>query len=645
MLGVNDKRIDGQIDNVSAVRPFQFAATEEAGFARVTIAIIGGGAGGVGAALALADAGYFVDLYEGKSELLLGTSNKTPGRAGHGYHYIHEKTAKLYLDATIEVVQRFPGCLRGDGQPDDHYLQHGLYCIMKQKRDLPPDKAQFASIYSKEEILKNYAAIKDYYRELVAKDPSKKVFGDPDQFCRILSPAEMEKYRDTINLDIVDTIVDTREELLNWPKLRRTLIDKVIRHPNIRVHLNSRVDMPALRPDSIGFEFQVTDSSSTQVTNHSPTQVRKSLTKKRYIQRADFLINATWEEIERFNQQVDIYMEPESRTNRLKTIIKVRLPPEICNHPSVFFCMGPHAMVSNMGDGTAMTTYALVTNVSQTTGLFIAPQEQQLLDGLVNFEEEIRMAHQIINGVSNYFPRIGQATIEGKGYGIIKTRGTVDLFDPNSEVNKREEIGVEEQLIGWIDNACMKLLHFILNGKEVLALVNKSIHAMRTVNYLSEASLMEYDLVPMSSNALYGKIIEFKCDETGFCYRLLSSGAEEKAGLILWSDLPKDFPRNETAILADKSKVLPLILSSISAVNPAFSCVSVSLITNVKILQRMLSAMLQRYSRASDYELCDLHPRDGRQAVEKMRLSFFGAMRTKQSAMQEISALSITCSQ
>ena len=429
----------------------------------IKIAIAGGGAGGVGAALELARAGYLIDMYEKRSALLSATSNKTPGRAGHGYHYVHKKTAELYLKATIEVVKCYPDCLLGSGYPETHYLRHGLYCIMKQKEDLHDNQAQFASIYPKKQILQTYSAIKECYRSLVAEDSSNQVFGDPDNFHHVLSSLEMEKYRETINLDIVDTIVDTREELLNWPKLRSNLIAEVNSHPNIRIHYNSTIDSPQQRNDRIGFNFTVNGR----------------------LCEADIFINATWEGIEKLNQKIFIHMEPESRTNRLKTIIKARLPASLKEHPSVFFCMGPHAMISNMGDGTVMSTYAQVTNVSLSTGLFISEEAQQCLNGVGDVEEEIQIANQIIDGVSQYFPPMREARLLNKGYGIIKTRGTVDLFDPNSEVNKREEIGVEEQLVGWVDNACMKLLHFILNGREVLDLVRKTERAQEAICFIS----------------------------------------------------------------------------------------------------------------------------------------------------------------
>lgn len=84
---------------------------------------------------------------------MLGTSNRTPGRAGLGFHYIHLETGLLYLNATLKVIKAYPGCMRGSGQGDDHFMRHGLYFIMKDKNSLPPEKEQFASIFSKDDIL------------------------------------------------------------------------------------------------------------------------------------------------------------------------------------------------------------------------------------------------------------------------------------------------------------------------------------------------------------------------------------------------------------------------------------------------------------------------------------------------------------
>lgn len=52
-----------------------------------------------------------------------------------------------------------------------------------------------------------------------------------------------------------------------------------------------------------------------------------------------------------------------------------------------------------------------------------------------------------------------KAQILDVGFGIIKTRGAVDIFDPGSKFHERDYLGVEEQQIGWIDNACLGCTH------------------------------------------------------------------------------------------------------------------------------------------------------------------------------------------
>ncbi len=417
------------------------------------VAVLGGGAGGVGTALELAKAGYHVDLYEKKSELLAATSNQTPGRAGQGYHYVDKETAKLYLKSTIEVAKHYPDCLLGVGDdPEASYLRHGLYCIMKQAEDLEEADKAHASIFSKERVLETYDAIKEYYRTLVAEDPSNKIFGEPDDFYRVLTPEEMQQYSETINLSLVDIVVDTREQLLNWPKLRQELISEVSKNPYITVHLNSTVDNPKIKDSGIGFTF---------TASGVPRE-------------ANVLINATWENIEALNQKLDIVTPRGFYTYRLKIIVTMELPPDQQKHPSVFCAMGPHTMTSNMGNGTIMCTYSPVTNVSSWTTAEVPKEYRRFLENNVKLQEEMEKATEIREGASKYLPFILAALIIKTGYGIIKTIGGVDVFDPDSKVHTRRELGVEEKRIGVINNSCLKLLHFKMNGKEVLELVKKT---------------------------------------------------------------------------------------------------------------------------------------------------------------------------
>ena len=63
---------------------------------------------------------------------------------------------------------------------------------------------------------------------------------------------------------------------------------------------------------------------------------------------------------------------------------------------------------------------------------------------------------------------------------------------------------------------------------------------------------------------LKGKIIEFKSTDKGLKYRVIGLDQEEKTGLILWGELPKNFPKDKNKILAEKDALLPEILKATS---------------------------------------------------------------------------------
>lgn len=72
------------------------------------IIIIGGGIAGCTTALELAKAGFEITILEKKSDILQGTSAKTPGRMGLGYHYFDTATAKIYMESTIDFMKNIP---------------------------------------------------------------------------------------------------------------------------------------------------------------------------------------------------------------------------------------------------------------------------------------------------------------------------------------------------------------------------------------------------------------------------------------------------------------------------------------------------------------------------------------------------------
>ncbi len=434
------------------------------------VAIVGGGVAGVGAALALAKTGrYKVTLFEQRGGLLLASSNVTPGRAGHGFHYLDTKTGETYLESTIEVLREFPGCSLGFGYKDTDYRRHGIYVIAKDSQS------------ETKQILNSYRSYKDHYEEMVKKDPENKLFGDPKDFYKVRDKNEFSR---VINLNKVDTIVDTREELLNWPKVRQRLLDGVYRHTKIKIVKNAHMSI-----------------------KYSADRLRYVLRNKNNDKEYHFkhVINATWENIEYLLSQISIPYIPRSRTNRLKAIVTFQLPEVLKTHPSIFFCMGPFCMFSNMGDGTGMITYAPTTNIHSSSDVLVPEKYRDYLDDNCSKEDKTALAKKIISGVAEFLPPIRDVTSLRLGFGIVRTMGSVDIFDPKSDFHRRRELGVKLPCAGIIVNASMKLMHFLRNGQLVVKYLDRDVinvsnlaRIKESLNHIKRNHSQKIDLLPRS---------------------------------------------------------------------------------------------------------------------------------------------------
>ncbi|MES2998285.1 MAG: FAD-dependent oxidoreductase [Pseudomonadota bacterium] len=414
------------------------------------IVILGGGVGGVMTALRLAEKIPTIDIVilEKKSDLLSATSDCTPGRMGLGFHYVDLETASHYLEQTIKFVREFKdrcsGLMVGENFESDHPLRNGRYFITKD------------TLFSKEKILEVYEKLKERYRCLVNEDPENKVFGDPEHFYQIL---QEEEYKNQVNMEKVDIGIETREHLLNWPIFKKFLLGQLEKHSNIKI---------------------ITDSPVEKVERLYRTGGYLISSKEAY--QADFLINATWEHVAYFNSQLDFFpASGEIRTNRAKAMVTFELPTVARYFPSMFFCMGPYCMFSNLGerDGKylGMITYAKETNRLNDTGLI--PSEEYM--ALVNNNSSLSQENEeyktkIILGVERYIPGIVESgnlrdqqikSAEIK-YGTVQVEGEVDIHDPNSKMHERRHPGFELLEPGFVSLACMKLMYGLENANLVV---------------------------------------------------------------------------------------------------------------------------------------------------------------------------------
>ncbi|KAJ7382797.1 hypothetical protein OS493_032757 [Desmophyllum pertusum] len=249
---------------------------------RQTIAIIGGGAGGCCSALALARTGRFnIYLLEKNEELMRESSDVTSGRMGLGFHYADKGTALYYLHATIE--------------------------------------------FSRREILDTYNALKEEYTKMVLEDARNEIFGPPEHFYRILEPYEFEK---DVAMETIAMGIETAEELLDWPSLRRFIISQLelFQDENtVTIKTNTEVTEISAVSDRCGYVIDTVSMPEGDVVKIF----------------ADITVNASWYNIAKFNKMVGISAWARKRCNRIKAIATVHLPEDLANMPSMFFLHGP----------------------------------------------------------------------------------------------------------------------------------------------------------------------------------------------------------------------------------------------------------------------------------------------------------------
>ncbi len=421
------------------------------------VVVMGAGAAGIGAALKLAKEGYKVILID-KRTLSSGASGSNPGRMGHGFHYADVETAKKYLRASVQVQREYPDYLRGKDLPFDNSLRHGKYLIMQDTVD-------------QERVLSTYEAIKEEYNKLIEEDPKNEVVGPAEHFYEFL-PLEEEKHivdQSNPNSFKIAMVARTSEHLFDWQSFIKDIRTKIAETPNITLYEHTEIKtLERGDLDEPRFLIRTQDSNGNEK-----------------IFKTDYIVNSTWQNIEALNDQLGLPMIPGSRTNRLKALVKVKLPDTLREANSMFFCMGPHCMFTNLGDGYGMITYANVTNMEASSALKISERAEKFLSGDIAVEKKEGIAKGIIDGVAEYIPEMKHAEYIDISFGIVQTEGALtlrDLHNPLHNFHKRDYDGIREEQVGLISNPCMKLFYFVQNGIVINELVNAEVIATEIIN-------------------------------------------------------------------------------------------------------------------------------------------------------------------
>ncbi len=447
------------------------------------ITIIGGGEAGCQAAIALSKIKdlqgfslYQITLVEKNSQLLQGTSSITPGRLGQGYYYAHLDTASNYLKQTIAFMQKYPNCIVGKHLERSHPIRHGRYVVMKTSI---PEPCQVFDVYMQ---------IQKTYEELVIKNPNNKIWGELNDFLKLVyisndqtwfkaednlqilqNQNDNEEIAKSINLENVAFIVETAEELLDLKLYRQQVLDELSLCPSITILKD--LEVIKLHHDG-GQNFTINCINNKNQLIDLKTNIP---------------VICNWERSENLIRTLSTLSRSQEKvTNRLKSIITIKLPKNMINSHSYFFCMGPYAMFANLGNGFGKITYAQATNMQKIDAFEEMPREMlNFLNHKISNDQKQEIAKNILEGAKKFIPAFSEVILDDVvdvDFGIVKTRGSeseIDINNPLGKIGQRDYGWVRKHEVDHgkafvIENNAMKIVYSLSNALETVGMIHEA---------------------------------------------------------------------------------------------------------------------------------------------------------------------------
>jgi len=435
------------------------------------IVIAGAGVAGIFSALKILSKfpQAYVKIIEQKDKILSGTSANTPGRMGLGYHYKDFETALQYMINTLNFMKKYKDCFIED--EDIPNLVNGRYFILKD------------SIIDPQVLMATYDRLSLEFEKLWMNDPEiQKLFPETCHLHRTIHPS---KYQEFVDPKMVHLAIETREKLLDWNKFVQKVLlelDEYLKKGRAEIITSTEV---------VGISYD--EDSNFRIELQKKTPQGKDT---KFIEAGTF-INATWQNAECIDKKFYItsYLD---WVARMKFLAEIKVPKSMIDAHSMFFCLGPFAMFSNMGvqrdeqgqslgHSLARITYAEVTNHSYYPSTEMPDLYRRLLENRLT-EDDIRLLDEsgkkIVEGVARFIPKIAEAELVKVLPGIIKSVGDVNIFDPNSKFHERREDGIEELSSDYIKNASIKLFFCLSNAEKLVDVMQRSIVTKIVINHL-----------------------------------------------------------------------------------------------------------------------------------------------------------------
>jgi glycine/D-amino acid oxidase-like deaminating enzyme len=371
------------------------------------VAVLGGGLQGCCLALALAERGINVTLFDRNEQLLSRTAVANEGKVHLGYMYANDlsySTARMMMRGALAFAPFFRRHL-GLSENSLIVSRPAAYVVHRDSQRTPEQVANYLSRVQAMVREASQGRDQAYFGRDLSEDP------------RPWSARELESEFDP---GIARAAFDTPEVAIDPVVLARALRERINSDQGIELRLAYEV----LSVDDEEYLYVRSKASSGAVR-----------------ERFDQVINALWDG--RFAINEKLGLRPDRPwLHRLKYGVSFRLPADARLPPSATFVSGPFGEVVSYADGlTYLTWYpvclqGISSDVTPPHWPTYPPEplRSRVLEGTLEAMAEFMPSLRALN--ANDFEDI---TIKG---GVIVAWGQTDIYDPQSELHRRFEIGV-----------------------------------------------------------------------------------------------------------------------------------------------------------------------------------------------------------
>lgn len=372
------------------------------------IGILGGGLQGCCAALALADRGAHVTIFDRNQALITKAGAANEGKIHLGYMYASDpslRTAKTMVTGALEFEPFLKRHL-GTASPALQTSMPAAYVVHRDAQRSP------------EQIAHYLHQAHDLIAEMAGGRPASYFGMDLARAPRRYTSAEREaRFAPELAVDAYETA----EVAINPLVVAEALRQCILAHPRIETRLGCEITGAEDAPGHVRVFARNGDGP--------------------FEERFDHAVNALWDGRLALNEAVGM---PTGRAwiHRLKYGVSFRLPDGAEIPQSATFVVGPFGEVVSYGEGlTYLTWYpTCLRAISRDTtppdwsNFPGEPLRSEVLTGTVHAMAEIVPALRGLDPET-----LPEAMVKG---GAIVAWGESDIYDPRSELHNRYEIGV-----------------------------------------------------------------------------------------------------------------------------------------------------------------------------------------------------------